>query len=153
MPPFAHEPVVTTAPDGSHLLYHIGGPNCSRPPFDNCAAGYTRAGDDPRDSFVGPIPNSILRARSLTAAAAAWQRVPGNIGSGDMNPAPFVWPNGTVVMLGRDCLPSSPPCTRADVFLARSPRWDVMPYEVNRSSHSSIFADWVVGHAPEDPFL
>lgn len=83
-PAFAHEPVLARAPNGDHLLYHIGAPNSSPPPRSDCEGGYTpiKGGH----SFTGAVPVSILRA---AAASGPWTLV-GVAGQGDINPAPYM---------------------------------------------------------------
>jgi hypothetical protein len=49
-------------------------------------------------SFDGPVPVEIYHAQHLTGP---WESMGTAIGQGDINPAPFVFPNGTTVMMWR----------------------------------------------------
>jgi hypothetical protein len=99
---FSHEPTVVQAPNGTWLLFHIGDPHHadfpgSQPPRKDCKAGYTprTAGND-TGNFHPPM--EILSASQLTGP---WTRLPRHAGEGDINPAPWVRANGSLLLLWR----------------------------------------------------
>ena len=152
---FAHEPVCARAGgiangSGPMLLFHIGRGN-STARFSNCSqcmGGRTpdppgNCSDLPPQHLPFNPPIRVSFADSWTAAAAEWQEVPGDLWAGDENPSPFVFANGSVIMLGRD-----------ELFTAS--RWNgTTKYTMNQSH---LFPDSQVNscgdvqcHGIEDP--
>lgn len=115
MPAFAHNPVATRSPDGTYLVYHIGcgTPNSGVPPCTHCSNGVTGSGCPSPGETVACSRNTtnILFSRSLDGP---WQQlnapivragsgVPPSMGKyGVDNPTPLIFPNGSILMLGRD---------------------------------------------------
>merc|ERR1712224_650893 len=103
---FAHNPVVARAPDGTWVMWHIGcgTPNRGTPKCDTCSGGMSNSCVRVAEE-VSCSSNStrVLFAQSLEGP---WQALNATIAnpSGAKflidNPAPYVFANGTVLMLG-----------------------------------------------------
>lgn len=137
-PTFAHEPVLARLADGCWLLYSIGNTSSSDPPRADCKDGYT-----PKQGgghFKGSVPVEIYVSKKLSEG---WTKIDHPIGEGDINPAPFVFPNGTTVMMwrGGDAW--------YHVHLSQAKNWNGV-YSYNGTG--TIFPG-LDAHGIEDPFI
>lgn len=171
--PFAHNPTVVRAPDGTYVMYQIGcgaghKPEC---PANNCSNGATghafANGTYPSGNWkcpasggaetvdCGPVwtpdttPTSahILYASSLDGP---WQSIDANLTDvgipprmgkwGIDNPAPYFFPNGSVLLLGR--------CEWNTVGSITAESWRG-PYRMGREIGDVSVVDGVA----EDPFI
>lgn len=112
---FSHNPVVTRAADGTYVIHHIGcgTPNGGVPPCTDCSKGTTGASCQHPGETVACSGNTtnLLFSKSLDGP---WQQlnapivragsgIPPSMGKyGVDNPSPIMFPNGSVLMLGRD---------------------------------------------------
>lgn len=108
-PVFSHNPTAHRAPDGTFLIYHIGSgkPRTTTPPF-NCSNGTTPPREEvvPRAVEAGSSParppphvGDIMSPNILAASSAAGPWEPYVQGGGCANPAPYFFPNGTVLLV------------------------------------------------------
>lgn len=153
-PPFAHEPVLQRLADGRWLLYSIGNATSAKPPRTDCVRGYSplHAGN----GFVAAIPDEIFVSEG-PGLSVSWTRVPVDVNpqlghpgqngdGGDINPAPLVFENGSVVMMWRGG------DHWYDVHLAHSSNWSRGPYQ--SSLAGSCFTNInTQHHGVEDPFM
>ena len=63
-------------------------------------------------NFIGFVPVSVRSVRNITASSKGWA-LNSTFGNGDFNPAPWVFPNGTTLLMWRHL---------ARVHMVRSPR-------------------------------
>ena len=99
MPAFASEPSLAKLGE-QWLLYSIGNTSSTKPPRMDCREGYTPAGPAPNGTggnFKGYVPVSVSTADSLTGK---WT-LNSTFGNGDFNPSPFVFRNGTTLLMWR----------------------------------------------------
>ena len=141
-PPFAHEPVLARLPDGRFALYSIGRANSSDPPRTDCLNGYTPEGGG--GGFRNAVPVDLMLSKNASTLLDFDPPIPIPVGDGDINPAPFIFPNGTTVMMwrGGDAW--------FHVHLARSSSYLKTPYTFNGTG--TIFPGWD-SHGIEDPFV
>eukprot|EP00911_Craspedida_sp_UC1_P000698 UC1_evm4s531 len=115
MEPFAHNPVVSRAPDGTYIIFHIGcgtGGSGGLSSCTNCSNGVTIDCPTPGETVAcDDKSTNILYSKTLDGP---WSRMnvpivkagtgrPPDMGKyGVDNPAPFFFPNGSLLMLGRD---------------------------------------------------
>lgn len=118
LPHFAHNPVVTRAPDGTWLIWHIGDaagksdgfrPNCSAaktPGFCPPPPPPLAAAKKLRSSGTWPLPKTQINAAASTSVNGPW--VDSGIFASDAppidnlnNPAPVHLANGTTLVMGR----------------------------------------------------
>lgn len=104
---FAHNPVVARAPDGTWVLWHIGcgAPNRGVLPCETCSGGQTNKSCPREGEEVACTANTthVLSAKSLDGPWVALNATIVNPhGFNIDNPAPYFFPNGSVLMLGRD---------------------------------------------------
>jgi hypothetical protein len=123
-----------SALDKMHLIYSIfGGTNpesCN--PYKNCTDGTTpgHPGGVHPDSWM-PAPTCPLEhgtfIHSSKSLDGPWTgsklltNTTGCTNCGDSNPAPYIFPNGTVIMLGRTKDSSN---QRHNIYLYRAPSWN-----------------------------
>jgi hypothetical protein len=138
---FAHEPVVTADPStGDRLLYYIGHPynstDCGA--TGACDQGYTKTG-----TKCGLVPGFSPAVRILRQPAgnvsAPWTALGQDLGKGDINPSPYVFSNGSAMLLWR---------TWPEIHLARAKRWDDLPYDLLDTA--ALFPG-LDTHGTEDP--
>jgi len=146
---FSHEPTVVRSPEGTWLLYHIGDPAQawfpgSQPPRVDCEGGYTprQRGND-TGQFHPPM--EVLFAQNLTGP---WMQASWHAGEGDINPAPWVLPDGSVMLLWR---------IYPHILLSTAPSWRTAfspapSYNNTAAIAHQLFASWQA-HGIEDPFL
>lgn len=99
MPAFASEPSLARLGD-QWLLYSIGNTSSTKPARTDCVAGYTPAHAAPNGTggnFKAYVPVSVSVSSSLMGP---WKLV-STFGNGDFNPAPFVFRNGTTLLMWR----------------------------------------------------
>jgi len=115
IPTQAHNPFYAQAPDGTHLIYHIGdGDNPPSPtnPFINCSNGTTPATQYTNSHIASnseslPIYSQQPHIHYSKSLDGPFRQVnislpPGHsVLWGADNPAPFIFDNGTVLMLTR----------------------------------------------------
>ena len=112
-PSFCHEPVVT-AHAGKFLVFHVGsGPGCASPAcahIHNCTApGFSNGTTDcpetvcPGGQALKAYPDKLGVLESDTLAGGQWSSsfIPEIATQKDTNPAPFVFENGTTILLNR----------------------------------------------------
>jgi len=106
---FAHNPVVARAPDG-WVLWHIGcgSPNRGTPKCSPCANGTTNTSACkliPEEVSCSSNSTHVLHTSSLDGP---WESINASIANPSHakflidNPAPYIRPDGSVLMLGRD---------------------------------------------------
>jgi hypothetical protein len=142
-----------SAPDKMHLIYTIfsgTSPASCNPPFPGCTNGTTpgtTGGVTPRTySPPDTCPHYrggayIHYSKSLdgpwVSAGPLQTATTGCPGCGDSNPAPYIFPNGTVLMLGRSKdvtrVPGKPTVFGHNLWLYRAASWNAT-YE------------WIPGH-------
>ena len=134
LPAFASEPSLARLGE-QWLLYSIGNTSSTKPARTDCKEGYTPKAAPPNGTggnFVGFVPVSVSTSDSLTGK---WV-LNSTFGNGDFNPAPFVFANGTTLLMWRHL---------ARVHMVRSP--DVGgPFAFNGSDNGCK-----VGVASSDP--
>jgi len=159
--PFAHNPTVHKAPDGTYIVFHIGdGETGSRPPITNCTngttpvavAGQQRCGGLPRSE----IPRAAAQG-SLVAPSALFSPTLGGPwtalksaggGAGCNNPAAYIFPNGTTLLICKVMTGSPPSDAIRTMQVAVAPSWRG-PYTVVRTTE--IYGeDAYVWRQPED---
>lgn len=138
-----------SAPDKTHLIYSIFGgesPASCNPPFPNCTDGSTPGGQGgvrPRVWSPGnECPNKASGAHIHYSKSldGPWLSAgpletnakgcvgPLGLGCGSSNPAPWILPNGTVLMIGRskDATrePGMPVVFGHNLFLYRASSWN-----------------------------
>lgn len=154
-PPFAHNPTVMRAPDGTWVLYHIGCADGSPSQCTDCRGGVT--GNCPSESETvsctpGTTPGVTPKTAHVLYADAPegpWQGLnvelqdigqPPHMGKfGIDNPSPYVFPNGSVLMLGR--------CDYSTVGYIQADQWQG-PYRLGSEVGNARSIGGV-----EDPFL
>lgn len=132
VPPFAHNPKVVRAPDGTWLMYTIGVELPAGELF-NCTG--TGVWQQPR-SAPTPGRNPLNRESNISlytskALDGPWERYgvvlgPDYEGTWDedtTNPSPWVLPNGTVLLMYRGCVVRQPGCHGEYMGVASAPRW------------------------------
>jgi hypothetical protein len=138
--------------DEMHLIYHIfsgTSPESCNPYFKGCTDGTTprtTGGVRPRhwqpaETCKGEGGTHVHYSKSLEgpwlSAGPLKTDTTGCLGCGDSNPAPWIFPNGTVLMLGRSKDVTRNPGEKAifghNLWLYRAPSWNAT-YE------------WVPGH-------
>jgi len=133
---WAHNPQVILAPDGTFLLYHIGrGTNNTSP--QECSEHQGTTPNAMRSSFSKTsIPKFTFPIHYSSSPQGPWAlfeaEVSFDVGS-NANPAPYMFPNGTVVIV----------FNAKDMALASATTWRG-PYVFQRSHTCG---------AGEDPFL
>lgn len=141
--PFAHNPKVVRAPDGTWLMYTIGTPLAPASLF-NCSNESTSPA--PRDAANSPgrTPKNLESNVTLFTSASMggpWTRFgivlgPNDEGTWDedtSNPSPWMLPNGTVLLMYRGCVVYGGGCTKECIGIASAPHWRG-PYTRLRSS-------------------
>jgi hypothetical protein len=131
VPPFAHNPKVVRAPDGTWLMYTIG---VKLPPSElfNC----TEAGVAQQQQQQQPGRNPLNRESNISlytskALEGPWERFgvvlgPDYEGTWDedtTNPSPWVLANGTVLLMYRGCVVHQPGCAGEYMGVASAPGW------------------------------
>jgi hypothetical protein len=145
VPPFAHNPKVVRAPDGTWLMYTIGvrvpelpyAPkifNCTKPEEQE----QRRLAGEEVVSAAPPAPGrtpvnleSNVTLYTASDIAGPWARfgiVLGRdfLGSWDedtSNPSPYVLPNGTVLLMYRGCKVWTTGCDEEKIGIARADHW------------------------------
>ena len=155
-PPFAHEPVLQRLTDGRWLLYSIGNATSSGPPRTTCSGGYSPSPVSDKGGFSAGhgVPDEIYVTKGAAlGAGAGWETIGKNINplgvhsvSGDINPAPLVFANGSVVMMWRGG------DHWYDIHLAHSEQWDKAPYSSKMAGSCFTNID-MQKHGAEDPFM
>ena len=100
-PAFGSEPTLSRLQDGRWVLYSIGNTSSTNPPRTDCSQGYSPSGAPPNGTgghFHGYVPVEVRSSDNLTGDA--W-RLESTIGNGDFNPAGFIFPNGSSVLMWR----------------------------------------------------
>jgi hypothetical protein len=143
VPPFAHNPKVVQAPDGTWLMYTIGVPvdasklaNCSTDTvtgaklLQRAEAGKSNAAPSPPGRTPGNLESNVtlFTARSI---AGPWTRFgvvlgPDWEGTWDedtSNPSPLVLPNGTVLLMYRGCVVGGGGCHSEYIGIASASNW------------------------------
>jgi len=173
VPTQAHNAYYTySAKDKMHLLYHIGGadnPDSCNPYYQGCSAGITPNCTGIRPPAHWPTPscpaNSQAHISYSPTLEGPWKsagvinistpHLPSNAGTS--NPAPYVFPNGTVLMIGRGKdahrFPNGTVEAYHNIFMYRADSWN--------ASYSWVPLDGVNGSLPigngklltEDPVL
>jgi hypothetical protein len=161
---FAHSPEIIRAADGSYLIYHVGaGVNDTAPCPDpkaqscqytrNCTGGCTGPNKPYFTGLAFYGPSAVLHAQSLegpwtSTVIGACGDVPGCAknstypGNGnDMNPAPWVFKNGTIKMLWRS-INYTKGSGQSYYSTASAPAWDG-PYDW---STENIFPNFSACH-------
>jgi len=101
-PPFGSEPTLAQLESGEWLMLSIGNRSSSLPARTDCVGGYTPNSAAPNGTggnFKGYVPVEVAIGTALTADED-W-RVVATLGSGDFNPSPLVFPNGTTLLMWR----------------------------------------------------
>eukprot|EP01060_Flectonema_neradi_P009249 TRINITY_DN16605_c0_g1_i1.p1 TRINITY_DN16605_c0_g1~~TRINITY_DN16605_c0_g1_i1.p1 ORF type:complete len:403 (+),score=59.40 TRINITY_DN16605_c0_g1_i1:52-1209(+) len=150
--PFAHNPTIRQAPDGSFLIYFIGG---SRSTPKNCSS--------PSDNFapnISPIQSGISVARS-NSVYGPWDTKPvffdeksvNNskwLQQGFTNPSPHIFPNGTVTL----AFQAQPIGKHYELIgVARAASWDTPYVLLTGVPVVKNDPDLCVAGMGEDPFL
>lgn len=134
--PFAHNPKVVRAPDGTWLMYTIG---VELPPsaLFNCTDD-SRGTEATQQMQSAPPPgrNPMNRESNITLYTSSdlegpWERFgvvlgPDYEGTWDedtSNPSPWVLPNGTVLLMYRGCVVRQPGCEGEYMGVASAPSW------------------------------
>lgn len=139
----AHNAYYTYSPsDKMHLLYHIGGgdnPDSCNPYFQGCEGGITPNCTGIRPPHGWPAPscpsNSVTHIHYSKSLDGPWTSA-GSINvttkklpfdAGTSNPAPYVFPNGTTLMVarGKDAgrFPNGTRQVYHNIFLYRAQHW------------------------------
>jgi hypothetical protein len=123
--PFGSEPSLARIGD-DWLLYSIGNKSSTKPPRPDCSQGYTPKGPAPNGTggnFHGYVPVEVAVS---SAGVAGPYVLNSTVGNGDFNPSPFVFPNGTTLLMWRHL---------ARVHLVTAPSW-AGPFLFNGSDGS-----------------
>jgi len=135
-PAFGSEPTLTRMGD-QWLLYSIGNQSSTLPPRTDCREGYTPKAHPPKGTggnFHGFVPVEIRSSDNLTSDS--WT-LESTIGNGDFNPAGYVFPNGSTILMWRHL-------ARTHMVSATDFRG---PFAFNGSDQSCL-----INHAyPDDP--
>ena len=116
--PFAHNPAVAVAPDGTVLVFHIGSGDTPRSRQGNCSGGVSGVGTNGTRAWCGaaaavaafpgaPVPpragevNAPNIAYSSAGPRGPWSLLGGGSSWGADNPAPVVLENGTVLLYAK----------------------------------------------------
>lgn len=117
--PFAHNPKVVRAPDGTWLMYTIGTPVAPEH-LKNCSS-LNEEGPHKPGRVPGNLESNVtlFTAESLTGRWTRFGIVLGSNYEGTWdedtsNPSPFVLPNGTVLLMYRGCIVSGKAICRND---------------------------------------
>lgn len=167
VPPFAHNPTVVQAPNGSWVLYHIGCGMRQKKPYTGCRNGTTPLKPPPQDfaSMPGPVlpstnnytcsggygdpPNVFVtddlargpwRMHGLAVRTSSWM-------THMDNPAPVIHPNGSVLLLARKWAKTS-----STIGVVHAPRWDADGTEGPQDVYSLPEKKLDFAHSVEDPF-
>jgi len=156
-PPFGSEPTLAHLESGEWLMLSIGNQSSSLPPRTDCVGGYTPNSAAPTGTggnFKGYVPVEVAISPALTADDD-W-RVVATLGSGDFNPSPLVFPNGTTLLMWRHL---------ARVHMVRANHW-TGPFAFNGSDSCPdngsedpgcewwhLFSKQVDDRGLEDPFM
>ena len=160
---FAHEPMVQRAPSGEYVMWFVSDRQESAHGQCKCCReaskcdGSTGPGDCPTGQRAGSAsPTYMSFAKAPEGPWSAPQKIfPHYIGS-DMNFAPLILPNGSLVALWRKWICSGTNCDGTGrlgsrVFIARASDWRNISTYV-RESNEVVSTD--LGNAgTEDPFL
>jgi hypothetical protein len=168
VPAFAHNPKVVQAPDGTWLMYTIGVPlpksqlyNCSgkqqQQPLPNrdSRPGTRRPGRNPsnRESNITLYTASSLDGPWVSHGVVLGADSYASWDEDTSNPAPWVLPNGTLLLVYRGCVViACPPgsicgCDREHLGIASAPHW--------RGAYTRLSTDGPIlpSAAAEDPSL
>ena len=149
--PFAHNPKVVRAPDGTWLMYTIGVQlpasdlfNCSQEAGSAIRGEYTDPAQSGRhysglDASTNLPPgrnpgnreSNVTLYTSATSLAGPWERYgvvlgPDFEGTWDedtSNPSPWVFSNGTVLLMYRGCVVHGGGCDKEYIGIASAPSW------------------------------
>ena len=160
VPPFAHNPTLVQAPNGSWVLYHIGCGAGQKSLISGCRNGTTpvqarararaRAapyhcsggyGDPPNVYVTEDLERGPWRMHGLAVRTTEWM-------SHMDNPAPVLHPNGSVLLLARKWAKTS-----STIGVVRAPRWDADGSGGAADVYTLPAAKLNFPHSVEDPFL
>ena len=139
IPAFAHNPRVVKAPDGTYVLFSIGKPITKGQQCD-CSPGAKPHQPVQRSTQVTLVHHA-------TSPDGPWTALDPNGTLEFTNPTPYIFPNGTVVVVGLGNCTAASGC----VQVATAPTWRG-PYIVARAGLGPWCANrgtWVF----EDPFV
>lgn len=136
---WSHNPIVVKAPDGTLVMFHIGDGtpsniyNCDNPGNGSSPCGYIFSCNSNSGEVPQPKANS-LHMSIATSFDGPWNSYVASIsGPWSNNPAPYIYPNGTVLIIFND----------AGMIMVRADSWKG-PY--------SFYGSGACGGG-EDPFL
>eukprot|EP00041_Stephanoeca_diplocostata_P038457 m.1517851 g.1517851 ORF g.1517851 m.1517851 type:complete len:1260 (-) comp25219_c0_seq4:160-3939(-) len=138
--PFAHNPKVARAPDGTWLMYTIGTPlpastlyNCSKTPPSTAVGGTPGRTPKNLESNVTLFTSPSMHGPWTRFGIALGPNDEGTWDEDTSNPSPWVLPNGTVLLMYRGCVVYGGGCTKEYIGIASAPHWRG-PYTRLRSS-------------------
>jgi hypothetical protein len=130
--PFAHNPKVVRAPDGTWLMYTIGVQlpasqlfNCSGPDEEVAAASPPPPGRNPenRESNITLFTSKSLEGPWTRYGTVLGPDYQGTWDEDTSNPSPWVLANGTVLLMYRGCIVFQPGCNGEYMGVASAPSW------------------------------
>lgn len=130
--PFAHNPKVVRAPDGTWLMYTIG-VNVDASDLFNCTSS-PKSREMLPPAAPGRTPKNLesnVTLYTATSLGGPWTRFgivlgPDNEGKWDedtSNPSPWVLKNGTVLLMYRGCVVAGGGCDKEYIGIASAPSW------------------------------
>jgi len=152
--PFAHNPTVRQLPDGSFVLFMIGGTSSAQQDCRSPAAAPATSGDDPSGisaSWAPTVRGPWTPPRRVEFSHYNTSRL---LDCAFTNPSPTILANGSVLLAfqGGYCHSEIPGIGEEDIGVALAPAWNGT-YALVTGEPIATPPPWCVAGLGEDPFL